>query len=50
MRSAFDLALEVENLARQYSLALQVGEPVLLSGAQMDEILAHFETYKAGSW
>ena len=50
VRSAFDLALEVENLARQYSLALQVGEPVLLSGAQMDEILAHFETYKAGSW
>lgn len=49
VRSAFDLALEVENLARQYSLALQVGKPVLLSGAQMDEILAYFETYEAGS-
>jgi L-fuculose-phosphate aldolase len=48
VRSAFALALEIENLARQYWLALQVGEPVLLSDAEMDEILTHFETYKAG--
>jgi L-fuculose-phosphate aldolase len=49
VREAFELALEVENLSRQYWLALQVGDPVLLSGAQMDEILAHFETYKSSS-
>jgi L-fuculose-phosphate aldolase len=49
VRTAFELALEVENLSRQYWLALQVGDPVLLSGAQMDEILAHFETYKSSS-
>jgi L-fuculose-phosphate aldolase len=49
VRAAFELALEVENLSRQYWLALQLGDPVLLSGAQMDEILAHFETYKSSS-
>jgi L-fuculose-phosphate aldolase len=49
VRAAFELALEVENLARQYWLALQVGDPVLLSNAQMDEIQAHFETYKSRS-
>jgi len=45
---AFDLAIEVENLARQYWLTLQIGPPALLSDAEMDIILRHFETYRAG--
>ena len=45
--AAFDLALEVETLARQYWLTLQIGEPVLLSGDEMEEILAHLEVYRS---
>ena len=43
-----DLAVEVENLARVYVLALQVAtEPPLLSGEQMAEVLHRFREYKA---
>lgn len=38
-------AIEVENLARQYALALQVGTPVMLTDAQVDEVLAKFANY-----
>lgn len=43
---AFQTALEIENLARQYLLALELGEPVLLSDAEMEEVLAHVERYR----
>ena len=36
---------EVEALAQQYLLALQVGKPVILSDAQMTTVLARFKTY-----
>jgi len=39
------LAIEVETLARQYWHACQAGEPVLLSDAQMAEVLEKFKTY-----
>ncbi len=42
---ALALAVEVETLARQYWHACQGGEPVLLSQAQMDEVLERFKTY-----
>lgn len=45
LSSAFNLAVEVENLARQYSETLKLGEPRLLSGPQMAEVLAKFKTY-----
>lgn len=45
---ALALALEVENLCAQYLGCLAVGEPVLLSAAQMDEVLARFAHYRAG--
>jgi L-fuculose-phosphate aldolase len=39
------LAGEVEALCRQYILALQAGEPVILSDAEMAEVLERFATY-----
>ncbi|MBM9536366.1 class II aldolase/adducin family protein [Desulfobulbus alkaliphilus] len=42
-----ELAIEVENLARVYVLALQVAEPPLLSPRQMEEVLHRFREYKA---
>ena len=39
------LAEELETLARQYILSLQIGGPVILSDAQIDETLAAFEGY-----
>jgi L-fuculose-phosphate aldolase len=42
---AFRLAWEVEDLARQYILVLQIGEPVLLDDAEMDRIVEKFRHY-----
>ena len=44
---ALDRALEVENLATQYLLALQVEDPALLDDDEMDRILEIFKTYGA---
>jgi L-fuculose-phosphate aldolase len=38
-------AEEVESLARQYLLALSVGDPVMLDDAQMDEVIDLFRSY-----
>jgi len=46
---ALSLALEVETLAAQYWRALQIGEPVLLSEAEMAEVLRRFEDYRRGA-
>ncbi|MBL9086612.1 MAG: class II aldolase/adducin family protein [Planctomycetia bacterium] len=43
--AALKLAVEVESLCATYLCALTVGEPVLLSDAEMDEVLAKFATY-----
>jgi len=39
------LAGEVEALCHQYVIARQMGDPVILSDAQMDEVLERFRTY-----
>jgi L-fuculose-phosphate aldolase len=39
------LGVEVETLARQYWHTRQAGEPVILSAAQMAEVLEKFKTY-----
>ena len=39
------LAIEVETLARQYWHARQAGEPVLLSEAEIENVLARFASY-----
>ena len=47
LAAAFDLAVEVEELARQYALALMSGEPVLLSESEMLEVVEKFKDYGA---
>ena len=39
------IAIEVENLAKQYAMARQIGEPVILSDKEMDKILEKFKSY-----
>ncbi len=39
------LGVEVETLAKQYWHACQAGEPVILDGQQMDEVLQQFKGY-----
>jgi L-fuculose-phosphate aldolase len=45
LERALWLANEVEVLARQYLLASQLGEPPLLSDAQMEEVIERFSGY-----
>lgn len=42
---ALSLAVEVEALAQQYQLVLQMGEPKLLSDSEMEDVLHRFWTY-----
>ncbi len=42
---ALAIAVEIESLCEQYLLARQVGEPALLSVAQMREVIAKFDGY-----
>jgi len=44
--AALELAVEVEALAGQYLHALQVGAPVLLSDAEMEQVLERFRAYR----
>ncbi len=43
--AALATAVEIEALAEMYARALQVGEPVLLSDAEMADVLAAFADY-----
>ena len=45
LATALALAVEVETLSEMYWRARQLGEPVLLSPAEMDVVIAKFETY-----
>ncbi|MES2771687.1 MAG: class II aldolase/adducin family protein [Pseudomonadota bacterium] len=45
LEQALALTIEVESLCQQYLLALQAGEPCLLSAAEMSEVLARFKSY-----
>jgi L-fuculose-phosphate aldolase len=42
---AMKVAQEIESLCETYLLALAVGEPVLLSREQMDEVIQRFRSY-----
>jgi L-fuculose-phosphate aldolase len=42
---ALHLAVEVETLAAQYCTALRVGEPAVLNGIEMAEVLRKFQSY-----
>ena len=48
IKQALDIAVEVESLSQQYLLALQAGEPHILSSQEMDEVLEQFKGY--GKW
>ena len=43
--TAFKMALEVEELAKQYYLSLQLGDPVILDEAEMKVVIEKFKTY-----
>lgn len=43
--SAYKLAIEVENLAKQYCISLSSGEPVLLDEEEMKKIIEKFKQY-----
>lgn len=45
MRSAFDAAVQLETLARQYLAALSVGRPILLTNREMAVVARQFEDY-----
>ncbi|WP_374259788.1 class II aldolase/adducin family protein [Zoogloea sp.] len=45
LRQTLALALEFETLCEHYWRACQIGSPSILSAAEMDEVLALFETY-----
>lgn len=45
VRSAYRLAVEVEGLAEQYLLARSIGEPVLLTAGEMNEVIERFAEY-----
>ena len=42
---AVSLAIEVEQLARQYCIASSLAPPVILSREEMSEVLEKFKTY-----
>jgi L-fuculose-phosphate aldolase len=45
LKQALKIAVEVETLAGQFWRALQLGEPPLLDGAEMERVLEKFRTY-----
>jgi len=45
LAAALALAVEVETLAEMYWRALQIGDPVILSDAEMQVVLGKFEQY-----
>lgn len=45
LAEAMRIAIEVEVLAKQYILSLQLGGPVLLDDEEMDRVLEKFKTY-----
>ena len=45
LQAALDLMTEIEELATQYCVALQIGSVTLLSHEEMAEIIERFKTY-----
>ena len=46
LKQAFDLAEVVENICHQYIIALKIGNPKILSWAEMNKILDKIKHYK----
>lgn len=45
LKNAYDLAIKLETLARQYVLACQVGEPQILADAEVSNVLGRYAGY-----
>ena len=45
---AFELAQEVENICHQYTIALKLGQPKILSFEEMKKVLDKAKNYKEG--
>ena len=48
LEQAFELAQEVENICHQYSIALKLGQPKILSFEEMKKVLEKAKNYKKG--
>ena len=48
LKQAFELAEEVENICHQYINTIKLGEPKILSFAEMQKILEKIKNYKKG--
>ena len=46
LEDAFELAQEVENICHQYTIALKLGEPKILSFEEMKKVLEKAKNYK----
>ena len=46
--TAFELAQEIENICHQYTIALKLGNPKILSFAEMKKVLDKAKNYKKG--
>ena len=47
LSSAFELAEELENICQQYIIALKLGNPKILSKAEMEKVLDKVKNYKS---
>ena len=48
LEQAFELAQEIENICHQYTIALKLGEPKILSLEEMKKVLEKAKDYKKG--
>ncbi len=48
LEDAFELAQEVENICHQYTIALKLGKPKILSYEEMKKVLDKAKSYKKG--
>ena len=48
LEEAFELAQEVENICHQYTIALKLGQPKILSFEEMKKVLDKAKNYKKG--
>ena len=48
LEDAFELAQEIENICHQYTIALKLGKPKILSSTEMSKILDKIIHYKKG--
>ena len=48
LEQAFELSQEIENICHQYTIALKLGEPKILSFEEMKKVLEKAKNYKKG--